>query len=258
MGIISRGLAAGASEAADLLAKDYERGQDVAAKKDLADYEANIRQRLQDAVNQFTLHLEDVKKQHQSELLQQRNQFEKDLQERKLEQESQFHQDTVELKSQELQLLADRLAAENARYNALLKHYSSLANAHIVQGDDGLSYYMNHEGKLVPVTDASGKPVKVSGPKDFQSYATLIKSLVDSQVITPQQAKEMMARFLTGGNPNRVQTPEEAGSPVKKEEMDSLLLRGMGNNAGGNNPPRRKNPFEGNPFIPPPSPFPVS
>jgi hypothetical protein len=209
MGIISRGLAAGASTAADLLAKDYERGQDVEAKKDLANYEGNIRQRLQDAVNQFTLDLENVKKQHQSELLQQRNQFEKDLLERKLEQEGQFHQDTVELKSQELQLLADRLAAERAHYDALFKHYASLANARIVQGDDGFSYYMNHEGKMVPVTDASGKPIKVSGPKDFQSYAALIKSLVDSQVITPQQAKDMMSRFLTGGDPGNVRTPDE-------------------------------------------------
>jgi hypothetical protein len=209
MGIISRGLAAGASAAADLLAKDYERGQEVSAKKDLADYEANIKQRLQDAVNQFTVNLENLKKQHQSELLQQRNEFEKELLERKLKQEEQFHQDTVELKSQELQLLADRLAAENARYAALLKHYTSLANARIVQGDDGFSYYMNHEGKMVPVTDVNGKPIKVGGPKDFQSYATLIKALVDAQVITPQQAKDMMARFLTGGNPDRVQTPDE-------------------------------------------------
>jgi hypothetical protein len=226
MGIISRGLAAGASEAADLLAKDYERGQDVAAKKDLADYEANIRQRLQDAVNKFTLDLEGVKKQHQSELLQQRNQFEKDLLERKLEQEGQFHQDTMELKSQELQLLADRLAAENARYNALLKHYTSLANARIVQGDDGFSYYMNHEGKMVPVTDVSGKPIKVSGPKDFQSYAALIKSLVDSQVITPQQAKDMMARLLTGGDPGNVRTPDEinVGWGVSVDDKKKGLL----------------------------------
>jgi hypothetical protein len=223
MGIISRGLAAGASAAADLLAKDYERGQEVSAKKDLADYEANIKQRLQDAVNQFTLQLEDVKKQHQSELLQQRNEFEKELLERKLEQEGQFHQDTMELKKKELQLAGEKLGIERSHVDAILKHYTSLANTPIVQGDDGRSYYRDHNGNLVPVHDLAGLEVKISSPKDFEKYGNFIKILVDSQVITPQQGKDMMARFLTGGDPGNVRTPEEAGSSGAGVRKGGLL-----------------------------------
>jgi hypothetical protein len=211
MSIISRGLAAGASTAADLLAKDYERSQDVAAKKDLSDYEANIRQRLQDSVNQFTLQLEDVKKQHQSELLGQQQQFQRDMENQKLDLQNRIHQDTMELKKKELLLAADKLGIERTHANAILAHYTSLANTPMFQGDDGKTYIRTPDGKAMPLSSVEGPDIRLSSPKDFEKYANFLKILRENDIISQPQAKDLMSKFMTGGDADKVRVPGEEG-----------------------------------------------
>jgi len=211
MSIISRGLAAGASAAADMLAKDYERTQDVSAKKDLADYEANIRQRLQDSVNQFTLRLKDVEKQHQSELLGQQQQFQKDMEEQRLRLQRQIHEDTLSLKKRELLLEADKLGIERSKAKALIDHYTSLANTPMFQGEDGKTYIRLPDGKAKPLESVAGPEIRISSPKDFEKYASFLKILRENDIISQQQAKDLMSKFLTGGDADRVRLPGEDG-----------------------------------------------
>jgi hypothetical protein len=211
MSIIRRGLAAGASAAADMLAKDYERGQDVSAKKDLADYEANIRQRLQDSVNQFTLQLEDVKKQHQSELLGQQQQFQREMENQRLNFQSDVHRDTLELKKRELLLEANKLGIEKSKADALISHYMSLANTPMFQGDDGKTYIRLPDGRAKPLASVEGPEIRVSSPKDFEKYANFVKILTENQIISQQQAKDLLSKFLTGGDADKVRLPGEGG-----------------------------------------------
>ena len=62
MGMLNRALSAGFAEGADVLKKDYEREQDTSAKKDLMAYEGQIRQNLQDRMNEFTGQQNDLQR----------------------------------------------------------------------------------------------------------------------------------------------------------------------------------------------------
>jgi uncharacterized membrane protein YkoI len=226
MSIIRRGLAAGASAAAEMLAKDYERGQDVSAKKDLADHEANIRQRLQDSVNQFTMQLEGVRKQHQSELLNQQQQFQREMEQQRLNFQRGVHGDTMDLKKKELLLEARKLGIEDRKANALIDHYTSLASTPMFQGDDGRTYIRLPDGRAKPLASVEGPEIKVSSPKDFEKYANFLKILKENDIISEQQAKELMAKFMTGGDADRVRLPGEDGAGSKKGGLLDAARRG--------------------------------